>query len=248
MTLKAMVSELNKTRGLDIKIYHRPDGSIRVRSINGVHYSGSEGNDIVRAMIGQALPSHLETQLRSKAFKTEKGQWGHIWKYETRTVEGKAIRVKRHMEKKIFPEQEDLKALRKAQRAFRKAEKAKKAKAEKVGGKYEPTLGKPTKRKLAYNIAKHGRKEAMRRLESAVRYAQGLANYENIETLIQRIRTDLEKKRSEDMRDFLSFVENNRETFRESWIGAIYDTLYDWERGYINGSTCAARCFAICGR
>lgn len=54
MTLKTIAKTLIE-RGYDVNYYVRPDGSIRIREIDGQRYEGSRGNEVARALAGQTL-------------------------------------------------------------------------------------------------------------------------------------------------------------------------------------------------
>ena len=66
MTLRELVKEL-RSQGHQVEYYNRKDGSILIRSIDGIDYKGASGNAVARAM-GEAL--NLNAEL-SQARKTQ---------------------------------------------------------------------------------------------------------------------------------------------------------------------------------
>ena len=66
MTLRELVKEL-RAQGHQVEYYNRKDGSILIRSIDGVQYKGAAGNAVLRTL-GKAL--NLNADL-SKARKTQ---------------------------------------------------------------------------------------------------------------------------------------------------------------------------------
>ena len=66
MTLRELVTELRK-QGHQVEYYNRKDGSILIRSIDGIDYKGASGNAVART-IGQSLDLNAEL---SQARKTQ---------------------------------------------------------------------------------------------------------------------------------------------------------------------------------
>lgn len=52
MTTRQLAAELQR-RGHSVTIYVRKDGGILIKSIDGIHYKGSEGNTVARNLLGQ---------------------------------------------------------------------------------------------------------------------------------------------------------------------------------------------------
>ena len=95
MTLRELVNELRK-QGHQVEYYNRKDGSILIRSIDGVDYKdGASGNKVARAM-GQAL--NLNAEL-SQARKT---QLKIIKPKGKRTPLPKALEVKLKKVQKLY--------------------------------------------------------------------------------------------------------------------------------------------------
>ena len=74
ITLRQVVTQLVQA-GHQVTYTPRNDGSIRITSIDGVYYKGSQGNNRARAMVGVKLSSRRTKQL--ERIKTKKGKWGH---------------------------------------------------------------------------------------------------------------------------------------------------------------------------
>ena len=95
MTLRELVNELRK-QGHQVEYYNRKDGSILIRSIDGVDYKdGAAGNKVARAM-GEAM--NLNAEL-SQARKT---QLKIIKPKGKRTPLPKALEVKLKKVQKIY--------------------------------------------------------------------------------------------------------------------------------------------------
>ena len=127
-------------------------------------------------------------------------------------------------------DEETKKRITKLQREYRKT------------GKKE---GKPTIRNYRYVLKTKGKKEADRLLAQSERRILGLAYVENVDALILRIESDLKKKPSEYMNRALQLIKNNRENFKDKWIYPIYEIVYDWERGLIEGDEAGQKIVAI---
>ena len=67
MTLKEVVNYLRK-RGVSIELKERSDGSLRIVSIDGIRYKGSEGNNKAREKAGMEM-SAAQKEQRRKASK-----------------------------------------------------------------------------------------------------------------------------------------------------------------------------------
>lgn len=95
MTLRELVNELRK-QGHQVEYYNRKDGSILIRSIDGINYKdGAAGNKVARAM-GEAM--NLNAEL-SQARKT---QLNIIKPKGKRTPLPKALEVKLKKVQKIY--------------------------------------------------------------------------------------------------------------------------------------------------
>lgn len=65
MTLRELVKEL-RSQGHQVEYYNRKDGSILIRSIDGIDYKGAAGNAVARAM-GEAMNLNAELSQARKA-------------------------------------------------------------------------------------------------------------------------------------------------------------------------------------
>lgn len=146
-----------------------------------------------------------------------------------KTPKGKDSYNKRRKEKLS---EETIKEIRRVQRLHRKA------------GKSE---GKPTIRNYRYILKTKGKKEADRLLKQAERRILGLAYPENVDALLSRISLDLAKKKSSAMKRAYNRIKELQEAFYDKWIPAIYDILYDWERGLLDGEEAGEKIIAIIG-
>ena len=94
MTLRELVKEL-RSQGHQVEYYNRKDGSILIRSIDGIDYKGASGNAVARAL-GQSMDLNAEL---SQARKT---QLKIIKPKGTRTPLPKALEVKLKKVQKLY--------------------------------------------------------------------------------------------------------------------------------------------------
>ena len=127
-------------------------------------------------------------------------------------------------------DEETKKFIKKLQRLYRKA------------GKSE---GKPTIRNYRYILKTKGKEEADRLLRQSARRILGYAYVENVEALLLRLRMDLNKKPDSDMENIYSIIEAKKYAFPDKWIPEIYDIIYMWEQGQIEGDEASRRIKAI---
>lgn len=71
-TLREVVAYL-KARGVDIEFKERPDGSLRITSIDGIKYAGSEGNNKAREAAGMEMSAAQKEQRRKAQPKAVEG-------------------------------------------------------------------------------------------------------------------------------------------------------------------------------
>lgn len=108
--------------------------------------------------------------------------------------------------------------------------------------KKHPTIeGTISTRGVRYQIETYGEEKAKGSIDKAERYAQGLAYVENVEFLIQKIESDLFKDYYSEMDRVLTHIKAKKNNFKEEWIWPIYQEIYEWEKGTIDGKECARR-------
>jgi CRISPR/Cas system-associated endonuclease/helicase Cas3 len=144
-----------------------------------------------------------------------------------KTPKGKGSYNKR---RKQALDPETKKRIQKLQRQYRK------------NGKQE---GKPTIRNYRYVEKTKGKAEAERLLRQAERRILGLAYVENVEALLTRIYWDLAKKKDSSIESIYNRIESLKYNFKDKWIPAIYEILYDWERNIITGQEAERKILAI---
>lgn len=120
--------------------------------------------------------------------------------------------------------------IKKLQRLYRKA------------GKNE---GKPTIRNYRYILKTKGKEEADRLLRQSARRILGYAYVENVDALLLRLSMDLDKKPDANMTAIYDLINSKKYAFPDKWIPEIYEVLYDWERGIIEGDEASRRIQAI---
>ena len=111
------------------------------------------------------------------------------------------------------------KLIRKAQRVFRKQ---------------GVINGTSSTSRFRRNVELFGYDEAMRRLSQNIRYAQGLAYEENVEHLVNLLKTEYMSKlhfNSEEeqqrFQDMINKIETQKGNFKDKWISLIREKLYD---------------------
>ena len=107
--------------------------------------------------------------------------------------------------------------------------------------------GKPTIRNYRYILKTKGKKEADRLLRQSERRILGLAYTENVDALLARIASDLHKKKSSAMKAAYNRIKEFRENFRERWIAIIYELLYSWEMGILDGEEAGGKIIGLIG-
>lgn len=123
------------------------------------------------------------------------------------------------------------KALRKVQREWRK--------------KHPSIEGTMTTRGVRYHLRHYGEEETLQSLDKGYRYASGYAYIDNVNWLIERINQDLIANPSSEMDQIVELIKRKTLDFREEWISACYQTIYDWEKGSIDDKECARQIRAI---
>lgn len=152
---------------------------------------------------------------------------------EARRVQLKRIRTpkgKRYAKKTPLP-QELVKELRRIQKNWRKK---------------HPTIeGTISTRGLRYQYETYGKEVALQSLDKAFRYSEGYAYIENVQHLIERISLDLGKRWNSEMDKIRDLIEEKMMVFKEEWLNHIYEVLYEWEKGVLEGEEVARRIKAI---
>lgn len=146
-----------------------------------------------------------------------------------KTPTGKGSYLKR---KKPKLDEETRQKIKRLQRLYRKR------------GKKE---GKPTIKNYRYILKTKGKEEADRLLRQSERRILGLAYTENVDALLARLASDLNKKKSKAMKQAFNRIREYRENFQDAWIHRIYEILYEWEMGTLDGEDAGNRIIAIIG-
>jgi len=146
-----------------------------------------------------------------------------------KTPKGKGSYNKR---RKAPLDEETKKRIQKLQRVYRKTGKAE---------------GKPTIRNYRYIVKTKGKKEADRLLKQAERRILGLAYTENVDALLARISADLSKKKSSVMKQAYNRILELKYQFKDKWIPEIYELVYMWEQGQMDGDEAGEKILAIIG-
>lgn len=133
--------------------------------------------------------------------------------------------------RKKAPIPEDLKRdLTRVQREWRK--------------KHEDVGGAVSTRGLRYILETYGYDVAKASLDKSLRYAQGYAYIENVQWLIERLRQAMNKAEDNEVsmiQSIIDYISDHILTFKEEWINACYQAIYEFEKQSISASELAQR-------
>lgn len=135
--------------------------------------------------------------------------------------------------KEPLPE-ELMKNLRKVQREWRKTHKD-------IGGTISV-------RGLRYQYENYGYDVAKASLDKSYRYTQGYAYIENVQWLIERLHQAMNKADESEqsiIEQIIDTIENKIYVFKEEWINACYQAVYEFEKQTISASELAYRINSI---
>ena len=136
------------------------------------------------------------------------------------TPKGKGTYDKRRKRKL---DEDVIKRIQKIQRQFKKTK----------------SEGQPTRRNYRYVLEHYGKAEAERLLSQADLYSRGIAYDMNIQALIDRLSSDMEKVDSKDqllIQKLIDRLESMKGILKETTLQKILDetgALYQWEQGRI---------------
>ena len=134
-------------------------------------------------------------------------------KYATRQRQGKKPTLDDEVEKEF----------RRVKAKWNKAFKSK-------GGKPHPA-GYFGKKRIQYTIEKYGKKEALRRIREAERYASGIAYSKNVQILASFITTAGNNYNSPELIQLGLDVLDKAYTIKDEWIDPAYEELYKLNKG-----------------
>ena len=87
-------------------------------------------------------------------------------------------------------------------------------------------------------------------LDNMEKRAEGYANEGEIEALIQRLQQDIyssDDEEASDIQRIIDYIEQHRNNFPQKHIFAIFDEIYNWEKGIISSSELVNKFFAMVG-
>ena len=231
-TMRSNVVKLRQ-QGYKVKYRTRKDGGILITSINGKKFSQAKGNAYARSLLGERLSSARSYQL------------ARLNPYTISWKDGKKVRVYRNMPlatdealkqglrtrpalRKHAKIPEVLqKELKKVQRLWRKGGGA-------LQKGHTTIAGSITLSNIRYQYETYGMDIAMERLQKARRYAEGYAYEENIDWFRDSLK-DLLKDADFDWSGISEIIElldsdEVRAQFREEWMQALHEELYNITR------------------
>lgn len=131
MNLKQVIDTLHK-QGHKVEYSHRKDGGYIIRSIDGVHYKGKQGNAVARLMVGTKLSEARKVQLemirtpkKTKVKKLEDvpenlkkklKKIQRIWRKTHPTIEGTQTMGKLRWRIETFGEEKAMESLDKSEK------------------------------------------------------------------------------------------------------------------------------------
>lgn len=120
--------------------------------------------------------------------------------------------------KKTLTNETIKKKLREVQRKWNKAFPHKRGET--------PSVGLKTSKDVKWNLEHKGEEETIRLLNEAERYAEGIAYSENVKNLIDRITEVNEYYNSKELKDVISWINDNFDKIQENKMEKSYQILY----------------------
>ena len=152
---------------------------------------------------------------------------------QARSVQLARIRLpkgKKAVKQEPLPD-EIIKEMKRVQRAWRK--------------NHPDISGTISTRGVRYQLQHYGKEQSLLALDKAYRYTQGYAYIDNVNWLIARIENDLSKRPNSAMESIVEKIQQKALSFKEEWISNVYEVVYEWEKGVIDGDECARRIESI---
>ena len=212
MKVIEIIKELQK-QGNAITYRKRNDGGYIITQINGSHYKGASGNNIARDMLGgkAQMSSKMLTQRKSNVER-------YIKIPRTKTGKLKRSKIVENLTK------EEKKKIRELQYL------AKKSKMK--SGINAGTISRLTARKYK---KKFGSSMLEIELNKRIRYYQGYAYTDNVQSIIDRLeRTSLMFSSSRKIQGMItqciSHLKANLSNVKEAYINLIYAKIYELEK------------------
>lgn len=218
-TMRSNVVKLRQ-QGYKVKYRTRKDGGILITSINGKKFSQAKGNAFARSLLGERLSSARSYQLarlNPYIIKDKKKVYREGFEGRVRPSTIKRAKLPVDLQRE----------LRKVQRIWRKGGGA-------LQKGHTTIAGSITTSNIRYQYEQFGYDIAMERLQKARRYAEGYAYEENIDWFRDSLK-DLLKDADFDWSGISEIIElldsdEVRAQFREEWMQALHEELYNITR------------------
>lgn len=220
MNVKNMIAAL-RSKGHSVGVYHRPDGGVRITSIDGVKYKGSAGgNNAARQILGVSLSAKQKSQRAQAGTQSISGH-----KLRVYVQKGEKLAAGYHKAAKITKEEKNF--LRKYNKAVkelgapifeRKGQGAKnKSKSIEV-----PRITSEYFRK---GKTRFGAAEEMRRLTNNLRKALGFAYPASVQMAIEKLKlTGRAYPRT------IEYLRTHENEINDAYLIAALDLAYDREK------------------
>lgn len=181
-----------------------------------------DGGYIIRRIDGRKFSQKVGNTIARTMVGAELSQARQVQLARIRLPKGK-----KYTKLEEVPE-EIKKALRRVQRAWRK--------------KHPDIRGTASMKNVRWHMRVHGKEETLKALDKSFRYSQGLAYIDNVNFLLQRIKSDLAKEPNSAMEIVYDLIERKALDMKEEWLQPLhYDCLQEWEKEHITGEECARR-------
>lgn len=229
MNVKKMISALT-AKGYNVGVYHRPDGGVRITSINGVKYgsSGGAGNNAARKILGVSLTAKQKAQ-RSIAGKASAK--GH--KLSVYVQEGEAGGLTRGKHKAVSITKKEKAFLRKYNAAVRKLNvQTYEYKGQRQSGSAQrvetPRISTEYFRK---GKTRFGSREEIRKLKNNLRKGLGFANVQHVEGVIEKLKMSKNSAGNYRYPKAIDFLEQHKNQIDDSAMIRVLEMTYDQKNG-----------------
>lgn len=189
------------------------------------YYHRKDGGYVITRIDGQHF-SGKSGNIRARAMTGQALSQG-------RSVQLARIRLpkgKKAVRKEPLPE-EVKREMKKIQRAWRKT--------------HPDISGTISTRGVRYQLEHYGKEQTLLALDKAYRYTQGYAYIDNVNWLVARIENDIAKRSNSAMENVVAKIQQKALSFKEEWISQVYEVVYEWEKGTLDGDECARRIESI---
>lgn len=205
------IVSLLREQGHRVSVYKRPDGGIRITSIDGVKFSLSEGNNFGRELVNAPVSSKSYTQRRKASQYAVEGKKRQRLKMPSLTIRKK-----------------DTAKQKKEKQAVKKAL----AKARKVSGEKHRISAEQVVKK----VKREGYSKTASSLLNTARHEAGLSYDSQVDALVEFL-VMVFQSANLDYSNERSVILSNKEAFSDKFILIIYSDLYEVQKKLKEGAS-----------